>query len=136
MSLESILKHILDEAGLEREKIIQEAKSQHKLLLQEAGQEAEKFYQEMLAREKARYEAEKQKLIVNARLGAKRDLLAVKQELIDAVFEKVKSQLKREEFKKEQIAQDKVRQVAEDLDFYLKRIRPDYETDIAKILFG
>jgi len=78
MSIESIINHILDEAGVQRDKIMRDAQQQAELILQEAIQEADKVYQEILAREKSLLEAEKQKLIVNARLESKKNLLKAK----------------------------------------------------------
>jgi len=135
MSLESILNHILSEADTQREKIIQEAKQQRDKIIQEAKLEAEKFYRESLNKEKALLETQKQRLIVNARLDAKKSLLETKQELIDDVFKKLKSALKGDKFKKQQVSLDKVKEVPEEIDFYLSKFRPDYETEIAKVLF-
>jgi V/A-type H+-transporting ATPase subunit E len=135
MSIESIINHILDEAGVQRDKIMRDAQQQAELILQEAIQEADKVYQEILAREKSLLEAEKQKLIVNARLESKKNLLKAKQELIDRVIEKLKSEIEKEKFKKYQVLQDKVKEVPEDMDFYLNNLRLEYEPEIAKIIF-
>jgi len=135
MSIESIINHILDEAGVQRDKILREAKQQAELILQEARGEADKIHQEILAREKSLLEAEKQKLIVNARLESKKNLLKAKQELIDRVIEKLKSEIEKEKFKRYQVLQDKIKEVPEDMDFYLNNLRLEYETEIAKIIF-
>jgi vacuolar-type H+-ATPase subunit E/Vma4 len=135
MSLESILNHIITEANSQKEKIIQEARLQAEGIMQSAKQEAERIYKEILDKEKSVYEKQKQKLIVQARLQGKKNLLGAKQELIDEVFEKLKLSLGKNKFKKEQVSQDKVHEVSEDTDFYLKKIRPDYEVEIAALLF-
>lgn len=135
MSLESILSHILDKANTERERIIQEARSEAQRIIKEANLEAEKLYQGILDKERTLYERQKQRLIVNARLESRKDLLAAKQELVDSVFKKLKSTLNKTKLKKQQVAQEKVHEVAEDIDFYLNQIRPDCESEIAKILF-
>ena len=135
MSLESILQHIIEEANFQKEKIIQEAKQEAHKIIQLAKLDAEELYRDILNQEKGLYERQKQKIMVNARLEDKKSLLASKQELIDAVFVKLKSTLKKDKFKKEQIFQNKTQELAEDLDFYLNKIRPDYETEIAQILF-
>jgi vacuolar-type H+-ATPase subunit E/Vma4 len=135
MSLESILNHILDEAKQQRGQLIQEAVLAKEKIIQEAKQEARELYLEGLNKEKSIYESQRQKLIVRARLESKKDLLGARQELISSIFEKLKSQLHKDEFKKQQISFDKVREVPEDLDFYLKRLKPEYEAEISKIIF-
>lgn len=135
MSVESILSHILNKANAQKEKIVQEAKIGAEAILREAKKEAGKIYQEILDREKAVYESQRHKLIVNARLESKKNLLKAKQELIDSVFKELKSELGKIKLKKQQVTQDKVQEVAEDIDFYLSKIRPDYEGEIAKVLF-
>lgn len=135
MAINAILDHILGEANTRREKIIQETEEQAEKILQEARKEAEKISQEIITKEKNACESQRQKLIVNGRLQAKKNLLGVKQELIDNVFKNFKSHLKKDKFKKQQIALDKTVEVTEDTDFYLNKIRPDYEAEIARILF-
>jgi vacuolar-type H+-ATPase subunit H len=135
MSLESILDHIINEANQKREKIIQAARIQAEEIIKGAEEEAKKLYQDVIAGEKAICENQKRKLIVSARLENKNNYLAAKQELIESVFEKLKSTLGGHRFKKQQVTRDKVEDVAEDTDFYLAKLRLDYETEIAKILF-
>jgi len=135
MSLESILEHILNESDIERERIIKEAQLEADKILRQAELEAGVFYKEIFEKEKALYEAQKQKLIVNARLEQKKSLLAAKQELIDAVFKKLKIALKEEKFKKQQILADKVKEIPEDIEFFLANLRRDHETEVARILF-
>lgn len=135
MSLESILSHISDEASAQKEKIIQEAQKKAQAIIQEAQKEADILYQEILDKEKALYERQKHKLIVQARLRVKNNLLSAKQELIDGVFEKLKPHLKKEQLKRQLVFSDKVKEIAEDIDFYLNKLRLQYETEIAKILF-
>jgi vacuolar-type H+-ATPase subunit E/Vma4 len=135
MSLEAILNHILAEANTQRDKIIREAKLAADKIMREAKQEAEALYQEVLNKEKTLSLAQKQRLLVNARLEEQKNLLQEKQELIDSVFERLKSTLKSDRFKKQQVSQDRTKEVPEDIDFYLKQLRQDYETEIAGILF-
>jgi len=134
MSLDSIIEHILKEAEAEKEKIIQQAQAERSTLIQETKKQAEQLYQESIQKETGRLERQKQGLIVQARIESKKQLLKTKQELIDMVFAKLKSTLKKDKLKKEQVSHDKIYEVSEDIDFYLNKIRPDYETEIAKIL--
>jgi len=135
MSLESILDHIIEQADAQKDKIIQEAKQQADIIMLSAQQEAEKLYREIINKEKSLYEAGKQKLIVNARLESRKKVLAMKQALISEAFKELKSEIKKDRFKKQQVLPDKVKDVPEDIDFYLQKIRRDNETEIAKILF-
>jgi V/A-type H+-transporting ATPase subunit E len=136
MPLESILNHILSEAAAHRNKIIEEAKSKRRTIVQEARLETGRLYQERINEEKGICEAKKQRLVVAARLEQKKNLLKTRQELIDSAFQKLKSTLARDKFKKQQVLADKVREAPEDIDFYLEKTRQDYETEIARILFS
>jgi len=136
MSLDSIIEHILKEAEAEKEKIIQQAQQERAALIQQTKKEADQLYHHSIETETARLERQKQGLIVQARIESKKQLLKTKQELIDTAFVRLKSTLKKDKLKKEQISYDKIDEVNEDIDFYLNKVRPDYETEIAKILFG
>lgn len=135
MSLESILKRIINEANTQKELIIQDARNQAAVIIQEARKEAEKNYQVALDKQRAIYARQKKRLVVNARLDYKKELLLAKQELMEGVFKKLKSTLKTEKIKKQQISQDKIEEVSEDMDFYLNQLRQKYETEIARMLF-
>lgn len=135
MSLNSILSHIVGEANKNKEGIIQEARQQADTLIQETRQQARKLYEEIIDTENAFLQKEKQKLIVNSNLESKKKLLRAKRDMIDAVFEKLKSTLEKIKLKKVQVYRDKIEEVGEDIDFYLNKIRLDYETEVAKILF-
>lgn len=135
MSLDSILGHILDEANAQADKIIREAEEKATGIIQEAKAEAQKLYQEILEKEKALYEKERQCLIVNARLEQRKNLLAAKQELIGAAFERLKQTAKLDKFKRQVVTVEAVKEVPEDVDFYLVQLRQDYETEISAILF-
>ncbi|MCX5703887.1 MAG: hypothetical protein NT066_05300 [Candidatus Omnitrophica bacterium] len=146
MSLDAILSHILEAAGSQRDKIIQEAQLAADKIIQEAKLQADNIYKETLQREKVASLAKKQGLIVHSRLEQKKDLLKAKQELIGEVFGELRSHLKADKFsrhggiplgavKKQQVLIDAVREAPQDLDFYLKDLRQDLETEIARILF-
>lgn len=136
MSLDPILAHIINEADVQKDSLIHEASKQAQELIQAAKEEADKLYQEIIEREKSFALSEKQRLLVNARLEAKKNLLKVKQELIDAVCERLKSGLSKEKLKKKRIFLDNEEETPEDIDFYLDKIRLDYESEIARNLFG
>ncbi len=135
MSLESIFKHIIDEADAKKDILIQQASGQAEAIIQSARQEAEALYQKLIDREKVLSIAQQQKLVINARLQAKKNLLKAKQELIDGVFQKLKPQLDKEKIKKKIVSLDSEQEAFEDVDFYLAGIRLDYESEIAQHLF-
>lgn len=136
MSLESILNHILGQANAEREKIIQQARQQAEKIIRQAGQEAENLSRQIIAEERNLSGRTRQRLIVNARLAGRKDLLKAKQELIDTVFEKLKLSLGKAKLKKQQVTKEGIEEVSEDIGFYLNKIRSDFENEIAKALFG
>lgn len=135
MSLEAILSHIMNDANSQRNDILKQANQQKEATLKEARQNAVRIYQEIFDNEKAILEAQRQKLIVSARLENKKQILFAKQELIDLAFERLKSEMKNDKFRKKQISHDGIKEVPEDIDFYLAQIRPEYEADLAEILF-
>ncbi len=136
MSLESIIQHILEEAGGQSEEITFAAKKEAAGIILTAKQEAEKLYQEILRKEESALEAGKARLVVNARLESKKSLLLAKHQLIDLVFQRLESGLHKERFKKEQVGQEKIQEVSEDAHFYLDNIKLQYESEVAKILFS
>ncbi|HOX54082.1 MAG: hypothetical protein PHI86_02180 [Candidatus Omnitrophica bacterium] len=135
MSLEAILSHIMNDAKGQRDILLKQANQEKEEILKQAKADAARAYQAILDREKSIFEAEKQKLIVNARLDVRKQLLSCKQELIDSAFERFKSGIKHDIFKKKQIFSDETKEVPEDINFYLAKIRPEYEAELAQILF-
>ena len=136
MSLESIINHIMAEAQSQAEAIIQKTELEKADILKQASAEAEALYQEGIKKETQRLDSQKQKVLVNARLESKKELLAAKRDLMGEAFAQLKEQIKEGKFKKRQISPDKQNEVSEDADFYLKQLRSDYESQVAKILFG
>jgi len=135
MSLDSIIEHILNQARLEAKSLIAEARKVADKDIQEARREAEALYQALLEKEKSLLEANKQKLIVNARLESKKNILLAKQKLIDNAFGQIKVELAKVRPSKQKISREKIEEVSEDLDFYLKQFRPEHEHRIAQVLF-
>lgn len=136
MSLEPILAHILQQAKGQSDQLIQEAHQKREQILQQAKAEAERLEQELLRQETMQMEAERQRLLVEARLEAKSALLQAKQGLITEVFAQLRPFLPQNKFKKQQVEREKITEVAEEPEAYLNRIKLELETDVAKILFG
>lgn len=135
MALESIIEHITGEANAQKENLIRDANLQAEVIIKDAQTEAAQIYKDTFEKGRASLEAEQQKLIVNARLEARKKLLFAKQGLIDKVFEGLKNEIDKEKLKKKQILHDKVKEVSEDFDFYLNQLRRACETELARILF-
>lgn len=135
MSLEAIVEHILIEADKEKQKIMQQAMLQAQEIIRQAREESDELYRGIINTQASFGEKQKQRLIVHARLEAKKNLLIAKQELINTVFDRLKSGLNKTQLKKQQIGQDKIQEAYEDMGFYLNKMRQDYETKIAEILF-
>ena len=135
MSLDSILGHIIDKANIQKEGIIQEAGLEAERIIQKTKEEAERLYQDIMEKEKYLNDRHKQKLIVNARLEARKRLLQVKQELMESVFEKLKATIGIGRLKKQLVSGDKVQEINVEIDFYLDELRFDCEAEVAKILF-
>jgi vacuolar-type H+-ATPase subunit E/Vma4 len=136
MSLESIINHILEEAGTKKQEIIQQAQKETERMIQEARLEADNLYQGIIIKAKADAERQKHQLLVQARLEQKKNLLKTKQEFIDNLFQELKSTLREGKIKKQEVYGDKIKEAAEDIDFYLEKSRHAYESEIAGILFG
>ncbi|MCM8780571.1 MAG: hypothetical protein NC908_01415 [Candidatus Omnitrophica bacterium] len=135
MSLESIIQHILKQASFESQQIIQQAKAQAERIIQEAEQKASQLYQQIIEREQRLALAEKDRLIVNARISAKKKILAAKRELMDAAFQRLRPYIQKDKLKKQVILSDRIQESQEDIDFYLRRLRIEYESELAKVLF-
>jgi vacuolar-type H+-ATPase subunit E/Vma4 len=135
MSLESILEHISSDAKSQKEHMIQSAKDEAVHILERARADAQKAYEEIMSRQRSLAESQKQKLIVTARLQAKKDLLGVKQEFIGVAFEKLKSQVVKEQVQKISVFLDREVDAPEDAEFYITKIRSEHESEIARILF-
>lgn len=136
MSLDAIIGHILAEASAQKEEILAQARQEQARILNEAQQEASRLYEGLLEGWRRACEHERQKVLVAARLEAKKGLLGVKQELIAMIFEELRSQAGSKAFKKEQVLQQAVREVAADPGLYLEGLRLESEAEIARILFS
>lgn len=136
MSLESILERISAAGQAEKEKIIRTAQKETQELISRANQQAEQRGRQLLEREKLAAEKQREGLVVNARLKAKNALLSSKQALIGDVLKRAKEHISRTKLKKQVISYERVNEVQEEPKHYLQDIRREFESEIAKILFG
>jgi V/A-type H+-transporting ATPase subunit E len=88
-----IIKKIESDSKAEAEEILKEAEETASEILSEAEEKAKTIENEILQRGKREAEQEKQRIIANAKLRARKILLDTKEELIDSVFSKVREEL-------------------------------------------
>lgn len=135
MSLESIIRHIEREALAKRDAILKEAARERDGILDDARKEARRLYDERMEKEKVSIAGHKQRIIVNARLEGRKNVLAAKQDIMGACFEKAGASLPKNVFVKERITRQGSAEAPEETAFYLAEARSGYETAVAEILF-
>ncbi len=136
MALDSIIAHIRAQAAGQAEAIMQQAREQEARLLNDGKVAAEKLYRDLLAIETNRLERQKQRQLVNCRLENRKKILATKAEILDQLFEKVRTHLQKGKIKKQVVSAGEQREVPEDIGFYLDKLRRNFETQIATMLFS
>ncbi len=136
MALDSIIAHIQAQAASQAESIMQQAREQEARLLNDGRNAAAKLYRDLLALEKNRLERQKQRQLVNCRLENRKKILQTKEEILDRLFEKVQTHLQKGKIKKQVVSARGQREVPEDIGFYLEKLRRDFETQIAAMLFS
>jgi vacuolar-type H+-ATPase subunit E/Vma4 len=136
MALDSIIAHIEAQAAGQVEAVMRQARQQEAGLLADGKAAAEKSYRDLLDREKSRLEKQKQRRLVSCRLENRKKILQAKEEILTGLFEKVRVQLQKGHIKKLVVAADEERETPEDIGFYLQKLRRDFETRIAAMLFS
>jgi vacuolar-type H+-ATPase subunit E/Vma4 len=136
MALDSIITHIEAQASGQAESIMQQAREQEVRLLNDGKAAAKKLYRDLLAIETTRLERQKQQQLVNCRLENRKKILEIKEEILDLLFEKMRTHLQKGKIKKQLVSAREQREVPEDIDFYLEKLRRDFETEIAAMLFS
>jgi len=136
MALDSIIAHIQAQAASQAESIMQQAREQEAQLLNDGKTAAEKLYHDLLALEKNRRERQKQRQLVNCHLENRKKILQTKEEILDSLFEKVRTHLQKGKIKKQVVSANEQREIPEDIGFYLDKLRRDFETQIAVMLFS
>jgi V/A-type H+/Na+-transporting ATPase subunit E len=89
-----IASEVLGDVEKEAEAILQEAESQAKETLTAAKQQAEQNYQSIVNKANVQAEAEKRKIASLTEVEIRNQLLQIKEELVDAAFEKAVEKLK------------------------------------------
>lgn len=136
MSLETILKKIIDDAQQEADRVLSESRKKATDIREEARREAAELAEALVKEGQRRGELEASRVVTQARLKKKIETLAFKKELVDCVLEQafqaqsaVQRILKRtiimKEGEKEEVFDEKR---------LMEELRPHLENDIAKLL--
>jgi vacuolar-type H+-ATPase subunit E/Vma4 len=136
MALDAILTRIQDETDTQVRAIIQEARLQAVKSLEAGRQEADKSYHATMLAAKNLAAQKKKRALVICRLENRKKILKTKEEILDHLFEKVQSHLKKGKLKKQVVSVRKRQEVPEDIGFYLEKLRRDIETELAQLLFS
>jgi len=120
---------------MQRDKIIAAAAEKKVALSRAADEEAEKLFREEVSKAERAAAAEKDRIIIDSRLEAKKRLLEAKRELLSSVFAGLKPLLEEKKLMKEQVSPEGIKSVPEEIGFYLEELRQDFESEVAAALF-
>jgi len=136
MSLENILKKIIDDARTEADAVIEEYKSKAEGIKKNAQEEASALAESLLEEEERKGELEARRIVTQARLQKRLDILAAKKELIDQVLERAfeSSRLSESPLKRKIISKDGEREAVFDEKKLLDELRQQMEKSISGII--
>jgi V/A-type H+-transporting ATPase subunit E len=136
MSLEKILQRIVDDAQAEAERIIQENKMKGEEIKEKSRQEASELADSLLEKSERKANLEASRLITQARLEGRLNLLSSKKKLIEEVLERAFQieGLQEKRMKKEIVLKDGKREESFDEEKLKDELRPLLEGYIAKVL--
>ncbi len=136
MSLEKILQRIVDDAQVEAERIIQENKMKAEEIKEKSRQEASELAYSLLEMSERKANLEASRLITQARMEGKLNLLSSKKKLIEEVLERAfqSEGLREKRMKKEVVLKEGKREEFFDEEKLKDELRPLLEGYIAKVL--
>lgn len=136
MSLEKILKKIVDDGQAEADRIIIENQKKAEEIKENARKEALELAEALLKEAEQQGNLEANRLITHARLEKRINILSRKKELIDEVLEKafVKESLGKKSLKRKIILKDGEIEESFDEKKLKEELRPGLESYIAKVL--
>jgi V/A-type H+-transporting ATPase subunit E len=136
MSLEKILQRIVDDAQAEAERIIQENKMKGEEIKEKSRQEASELADSLLEMSERKANLEASRLITQARLEGRLNLLSSKKKLIEEVLERAFQieGLQEKRMKKEIVLKEGKREESFDEEKLKDELRPLLEGYIAKVL--
>jgi len=136
MSLEKILKKIVDDGQAEADRIIFENQKKAEEIKENARKETLELAEALLKEAEQKGNLEANRLITHARLEKRINILSCKKELIDEVLEKafVKESLGKKSLKRKIILKDGEIEESFDEKKLKEELRPGLESYIAKVL--
>lgn len=136
MSLEKILQRIEEDAQAEAKRIILENEKKAKQIKEDARKEASELAKALLKEAEREAQLEASRLITQARLEKKINLLARKKELIEVVIERAfrEEGLEKKGLKKRIILKEGEREETFDQEKLKEELRPVLENYIVEIL--
>jgi hypothetical protein len=136
MSLENILQKIDEDARVEVRKIIEESKDKSEEIKNQARQEVLDQSEALLLEEERRGQLEASRIVTQARLQKKLDILACKKDIIDEVLAKAFQQkrIAGSSLTRKVILKDGEREEVFDEKKMIDEIRPQLEKYICEIL--
>jgi len=136
MSLEKILKKIVDDGQAEADRIIFENQKKAEEIKENARKETLELAEALLKEAEQQGNLEANRLITHARLEKRINILSRKKELIDEVLEKafVKESLGKKSLKRKIILKDGEIEESFDEKKLKEELRPGLESYIAKVL--
>lgn len=136
MSLEKILKKIVDDGQAEADRIILENQKKAEEIKENARKETLELAEALLKEAEQQGNLEANRLITHARLEKRINILSRKKELIDEVLEKafVKESLGKKSLKRKIILKDSEIEELFDEKKLKEELRPGLESYIAKVL--
>lgn len=136
MSLEKILDKIIDDAKAEADKILKESRGKAEKIKEEAEMKASKLAEALLEEAERQGHLEASRLITQARLETKINILSLKKELVQEVMEKAfqKKILGKEGLKRIIITKEGEKEEPLDEDRLKEELRSKLENEIIEIL--
>lgn len=136
MSLEKILKKIIDDAQSEADKVLKESKNKADEIKEKGREEATNLAEALIKEEERKGELEASRLITQARLERRISILSRKKELIDGVLEKAfkKGGLGKEGLKRKVILKDGEKEEPYDEERLKDELRLRLENEIIEAL--
>lgn len=136
MSLEKILDKIIDDANTEADKILVESREKAKMVKEEAEKKSSELAEALIEEAERQGHLEASRLITQARLETKINILSLKKELIQEVMEKAfqKKILGEKGLKRTIITKEGEREEAMDEARLKEELRSRLENEIIEIL--
>lgn len=136
MSLETILKKIIDDAQAEAERVLEESRKKAAEIKERARREAAELAETLIKEGRRRGELDASRIVTQARLRKKIEILAFKRELVDSVLEQafLAQRGGQNVLKRTIVMKDGERDEVFDEKRLKEELRPHLENEIARML--